>query len=104
MKRKLTICLMLFIVSAIGIETATAQFNIKIPKINKPKTEQPKTDAPNPNGDDSSQNSPKKSGNAPAHMPKPKPNSVPVLLKDTFEIKTHRGNRRGKPKRFTAIR
>ncbi len=65
-----------------------AQFNIKIPKINKPKTEQPKTDGdssgttnPNPN-----RNQSPKSGGSVGYMPQPLPTNTPVLLKNTLNI------------------
>lgn len=97
MKGKSVLFLMILFVVANTFGTASAQFPIKIPKINKPKPEQPKSDQPQPDspntsGDSSSQSSPKKSDGAVGYMPKPKPNGVPVLLKDTFEIKTYRGN------------
>ena len=79
-----------------GAADISAQFNIKIPKINKPKVEQPKTDGSTtnePKTSDANQNSPKKSGGAVGFMPKPKPTNVPVLLKHTIEVKPHRETR-----------
>lgn len=78
-----------------GAANVSAQFNIKIPKINKPKIEQPKTDQTTngqPNAD-ANQNSSKRSGGSADYMAKPRPTSVPVLLKDSLEIKVFRANR-----------
>lgn len=107
MERKLGILLMFLFVLTSGFGTVSAQFEIKIPKIKKPKIEQPKSDEPkpeqpNPNGGNSApeprdagadQNSGKKSKDAVGYMPKPQPSSVPVLLKDTLEIKVYRGTK-----------
>ncbi len=95
MLKKLGLLVMFLFVLTSGFETVSAQFNIKIPKIGKPKTEQPKT-----NGGDSSsgqntnanQNSGSKSKSAVGFMQKPAPTSVPILLKDSINIKTYTAN------------
>ncbi len=75
---------------ALGANDAAAQFNIKIPKINKPKVEKPKVEQPT-SGDNSSPNPSKKSGGDVGFMPKPRPTSIPVFLKHAVEVKPYRG-------------
>ncbi len=75
---------------AFGAANVSAQFPIKIPKINKPKTAPPKTgedntpSAPTDSGADINQ--PRKSGGDNLYMPQPSPSNVPVLLKDSLSI------------------
>ncbi len=68
---------------AFGVSSISAQFNIKIPKINKPKTEQPKT---NEGNSGANQNSGMRSKDSAGFMAKPRPTNVPVLLKDSINI------------------
>ncbi|MGI8788317.1 MAG: hypothetical protein ACR2HG_11210 [Pyrinomonadaceae bacterium] len=101
MKKKSLISLAVFIILTGICSTVSAQFNIKIPKINKPKTEKPKTDEPKTNDGNSSterntnanQNSSIKSKDAVGFMPKPQPTNVPVLLRDSVNIKVYTGNK-----------
>lgn len=91
--KKITFLIIAFLI-AFGATEAAAQFNIKIPKINKPKVAQPKPDQPKPDQPstgDNNQNSSKKSSGDPAYMAKPKPTNIPVLLKHTIEVKPYRG-------------
>ena len=91
--KKITFLTIMFLI-AFGTSNVSAQFNIKIPKINKPKIEQPKTDEPTTNGDDSStdrssntnRNSSTKSKSSVGWMAKPLPTNVPVLLKDSINV------------------
>ena len=95
MLKKLGLLVMFLFVLTSGFETASAQFNIKIPKIGKPKTEQPKTNGDNssPKGEsDANQNSGLRSKSSVGFMPKPKPTSAPVLLKDGINIKVYTAN------------
>lgn len=92
--KKITLLAIAFLIS-FGASESAAQFNIKIPKINKPKVEQPKTDGNStnaPTDSDSNQNSPKKSNGAVGYMAKPRGTSTPVLLKDTLEVKPYTAN------------
>ena len=92
--------LMIAFLIIFGAANVSAQFNIKIPKINKPKVEQPKTDEPKTNDGNSSserdtnanQNSGLKSKDSVGFMAKPQPTNVPVLLKDSINIKVYTGN------------
>ena len=92
--KKFTFLTIAFLIS-FGAAQTSAQFNIKIPKIGKPKTDQSKTDQPKTEqptaNDDANQNSSKKSGGDVGYMAKPRPTSVPVLLRDTIEVKPYRG-------------
>ena len=97
--RKITFLSIAFLI-AFGASNAAAQFNIKIPKINKPKVEKPTTDEPQTNDNSSTerqtnpnQNSSMKSKNSVGYMPKPVPTNVPVLLKDGLNIKVNTGNK-----------
>lgn len=98
--KKITFLTIVFLIS-FGATSISAQFNIKIPKINKPKVEQPKTDEPKTNDGNSSpernsganQNSSMKSKNSVGFMAKPQPTNVPVLLKDGLNIKVSTVNR-----------
>lgn len=87
MKKNLIIAL--FIALALGLQTASAQFTIKIPKL--PKAEKPKEASPSSN-DQSSEQSPsarptnKQSNSAAAPIQKPLPTNVPVFMKDTIGI------------------
>lgn len=96
MKKDLILKLMFLCVSAICCLDVSAQFPLKIPKIGKSKPEQPKpaeqpTTGQQNGGGDSSPNSSKKSGGDVSHMAKPRPTSVAVLLKASFEVKPYRG-------------
>ena len=103
MKTKSFMTLALFIVFACLCQTASAQFQIKIPKlkIKKPKTEQPKTEQPNTDGGNSStQSDSKQSENLKAqgqsrteYLAKPEPNNIPKLLLETLEIKARNEER-----------
>ena len=77
-----------------GAMETSAQFEIKIPQFGKPKAERPKTGDTNAptNNSDNNQNKPTKSKGDVGFMAKPRPTSVPVLLKDTVEIKAVRNN------------
>lgn len=79
-----------------GIETS-AQFPIKIPKINKPKIEQPKTETDNSNtsGDAKSNEnrSTQKSPSQTEYLDDPKATNVPQFLLETLEIKAHNEQR-----------
>lgn len=97
--RKFTLLTTVLIVcAAVNI---SAQFPIKIPKINKPKVEKPETAQPQTNDSDStdaatnpnqSKNQPQKSGGTVNFMPQPMPTSAPVLLKDTLNIQIRSHN------------
>ena len=102
MKRNFMLPLALFIAAAICFQTASAQFPIKIPKINKPKVEQPKTGGKNAgqsteDANSSAPNAPKQTENRPAQTSKDQPNNlddperpkVPQILLETLEIKAH---------------
>ncbi len=91
----LSVIIILFCASNVS-----AQFNIKIPKINKPKKEQPKTDEPTNDDGNSTTNDSKPTRNQPqksvgnvSYMPKPQPSNMPVLLKDGLNIKISTGNK-----------
>ncbi len=58
MKKIALLNLVLVIILASVCQTASAQFNIKIPKIGKPKKEEPKVEQPNT---DANQSEPNKS-------------------------------------------
>ncbi|MCY7347380.1 MAG: hypothetical protein LH614_14315 [Pyrinomonadaceae bacterium] len=75
------------IISAFAFQSATAQFQIKIPKFNKPKVEQPKpSETPTaPGNAKSNDNRPAQSQSEP--LDDPKPGEVPQLLLETLEIK-----------------
>lgn len=85
---------MVLCVSAFFVLNASAQFPIKIPKINKPKIDQPKTDAPKTDEGNSgaNQNSGMRSKDSAGFMAKPRPTNVPVLLKDSVNIQVIRQN------------
>lgn len=95
--KKITFLSIAFLI-ALGASNVSAQFTIKIPKIKKPSVEQPKTDEPKTNDGDSTsdsganQNSGLRSKNSVGFMPKPQPTNVPVLLKDSVNIKVYTGN------------
>ena len=81
---------------AFGAANVSAQFPVKIPKIGKPKVEKPKTEEPKtgedntpsaPNESDANKNQPRKSGGDNLYMPQPSPPNVPVLLKDSLNIR-----------------
>lgn len=83
----LTIALLI----TVGVSEISAQFPIKIPTFGKPKAEKPKPDQtpinqPKPD-DGANQNPSKKSGGDDVYMEKPRPTSVPVLLKNSFNVK-----------------
>lgn len=97
--KKITFLSIVFLI-AIGASNVSAQFNIKIPKINKPKVEQPKTDETKTNDNSSTerntnanQNSGMRSINSAGYMAKPRPTNVPVLLKDGINIKVSTSNK-----------
>ena len=77
---------------------AAAQFEIKLPKWGKPKTEKPKTEQPNAEqpkaGGAANQNPSKKAVGDVGYMSKPQPTNVPVLLKNTVEIRAERSTQR----------
>lgn len=85
-------------VSAFAFQSATAQFPIKIPKINKPKVEQPKVEQPKTEGNDSStQTQPANqnggSGGKIEYLYRLQPTSAPVFLPDSLEIKVKTDSR-----------
>ncbi|MDQ2746509.1 MAG: hypothetical protein M3T96_04530 [Acidobacteriota bacterium] len=93
--RKQSISAMLFlIVSFLGIQTATAQFNIKIPKVGKPKIEQPKIEQPTTQSPVETSTS----GNDNASASSKPAATEPTILKDWVQIRpatndNYRGNR-----------
>ncbi len=77
--------LVFLIILTIGLQTVSAQFPIKIPKIpktEKPKIEQPKTE------DNISTPQNQQTGQGGNYMVRPEATSVPVFMKDSLEIKT----------------
>lgn len=66
---------------------ASAQFNIKIPKIGKPKVEQPKPSETPTAPNDAKTDSNRPSSSQSARLDDPEPNDVPVFLLETLEIK-----------------
>ncbi len=73
----------------IGVcQKTPAQFNIKIPKINKPKTEKPSAgeNPPTPNEGRPTENRPAQKGE---YLADPEATNVPKVLIETLEIKTH---------------
>ncbi len=90
MKKKFILIFAFLLVSGFGFQSVSAQFNIKIPKINKPKTEQPKTDKPNTNSPTS--NNAKQNENRSAqtdYLTDPEFPKTPQFLLETLEIKAH---------------
>jgi len=92
MLKKSGLFLMVLFVLTGGFETISAQFTIKIPKIKKPSVEQPKTDEPKTNDDnsttsDGNRSKSNKSKGDVGFMPRPRGTNVPVLLKDSVNIK-----------------
>ena len=66
MKKNTFLIIATLVIFNFGLQSAAAQFDLKIPKIKKPKVEQPKTDEPKTEqpktNDNGNQNTPKKSG------------------------------------------
>lgn len=91
MKKELNFMLLFLIVLALGSESISAQFPLKIPKIGKPKTEQPKpseqpqTNPNTPTAPDAGQNRP--SPTPTARLVEPEPDDVPRFLPATLEVK-----------------
>ncbi|MGI8468463.1 MAG: hypothetical protein ACR2N3_08420 [Pyrinomonadaceae bacterium] len=94
MKKNLILILIFTIILALGFQTVSAQFNIKIPKL--PKTEKPKTEQPKPddnstpqsqsNQNSSNQNRAAQTGGF-DYPKRIEPTSNQMFLKDTLEIK-----------------
>lgn len=88
MKRNLSVIFTFLMVFAIGLNTVSAQFNIKMPEINikKPEKDQVKTNNTNTNGKGKTKSSDSKLIYAPQRA-----TNVPVFLKNSIyvEAKTH---------------
>lgn len=88
MKKNLILAGLLLIVPAVGVQTATAQFNIKIPKINKPKVEKP-VEQPNTNsGNSTAATNTKTAGKSVGKniYGNDRPTATPVLLKTSVYV------------------
>lgn len=94
MKSKIILTLMVLCVSAFFVLNASAQFPIKIPKINKPKTEQPKTDA-NPTAPNDAKQNENRSAQT-DYLTDPEFPKTPQFLLETLEIKAHNENKYAK--------
>lgn len=98
MKVKMKLPFIFSLVLVIGFQNAAAQFNIKIPKINKPKTEQtnqtPNTNSPTPDNEKSKETNPtQKTSRQGDFLTKPQPTNTPQFMLNTLEVKAHNEQR-----------
>lgn len=95
--KKISLIMLLISAVLIGIcQPVSAQFPIKIPKINKPKVEQPQTAPPNTNEKPSAPNNAKQNENRSAsteYLTDPEFPKTPQFLLETLEIKAHNEQR-----------
>ena len=85
-KTALQIFIIVFIAAFAG-QFASAQFNIKIPKIGKPKAEQPKPTEQPTNTQPTNPNENRPAQAKGDYLIEPEPNDTPVFLLETLEIK-----------------
>ena len=103
MKHRSHLALVFLIVAVLSIQTALAQFPLKMPKLpkaEKPKTEQPKSEGNSspqnqPNQDSSNQNqnrTAQKTGGGHERIKRIEPTATPMFMKDTLEVKIQSDN------------
>src|SRR5213592_1069098 len=91
--KKISLYICAAIVSAFAFQTATAQFNIKIPKINKPKVEQPKPSDNSPVSSDTNTSENRTAQTKGEYLSKPEPNDEAKFLLETLELKAKNESR-----------
>ena len=95
MKKTSILILAVLIVSLFCWQTVSAQFNIKIPKINKPKVEKPTTDEQPTVSDDTktSENRSSRTSSPKDYIDNPEMTNSPKFLIETLEIKAHNNDK-----------
>ena len=85
MRKNLVFAIAFLFLTAVGFQTASAQFNIKIPKL--PKAEKPKPDGNSLPQSQPNQNRAAQTGGGFEHIKRIEPTSKQVFLRDTLEVK-----------------